>query len=150
NVAGPSVPSLTTNCYLTVVVPPTDLIVAPGADATFSARVSGPNGPTALAYQWRFNGTNIPGATSTNLTVINVQAAVVGLYTFVVTNGYGTPTAFPAMLSLIPPPQLSQPQLLGDGSFQLLFSGFSNRSYFIESSTNLVDWTNAITLNYSN
>ena len=54
------------------------------------------------------------------------------------------------MLALIPPPQLSQPQMLGDGSFQFLFNGFSNRSYFIEISTNLVEWTNAATLNYSN
>ncbi|HEY2951665.1 MAG TPA: immunoglobulin domain-containing protein, partial [Verrucomicrobiae bacterium] len=152
NVAGSAtLPNLTTNCYLTVVVPPLDQIVAPGSNATFSARVSGPNGTSCpLAFQWRFNGTNIPGATSTNLTVTNVQASAVGPYTFVVTNGYCTATGFTAMLALIPPPQLSQPQMLGDGSFQLLFNGFSNRSYFIEISTNLVDWTNAATLNYSN
>ena len=147
NVAGPSSPILTTNCYLIVVVPPADQIVAPGSNATFSARVAG---TAPLNFQWRFNGANLAGANSTNLTVTNVQAAVTGTYSFVVTNAYGTPAAFPAALALIPPPQLSQPQMLGNGSFQFLLSGYSNRSYFIEISTNLMNWTNAATLIYSN
>jgi hypothetical protein len=151
NVAGASTPTpVTTNANLTVVLPPADQIVAPGSNATFSARVSGSSTPSPLAYQWRFNGTNIAGATSTNLTVSNVQAAATGVYTFVVTNGYGTPASFSANLALFPPIQLSQPQVLGDGTFRLLLSGLTNRSYFIESSTNLLDWTNAVTLNYSN
>jgi hypothetical protein len=151
NVAGSaSLPTLTSNCLLTVVVPPISQTVLPGSNVTFSARVSGPGSPSALAYQWRFNGTNISGATSTNLTLASVSAAAAGLYTFVVTNGYGTPASFPVALTVITPPMLSNPQMLGDGTFRLFLSGFSNRSYFIQYSTNLVDWTNATTLNYSN
>ena len=67
-----------------------------------------------------------------------------------VTNGYGAPAGFSATLALIPPPVLSDPQWLGDGTFRFQLSGFSNRIYFIEISTNLVHWTNAATLNYSN
>jgi hypothetical protein len=79
-----------------------------------------------------------------------VQAADAGAYALMVTNAYGQPTSFPVTLTVIPPPLLSGPQTLADGTFRLLFSGFSNRSYLIQYSTNFVDWTNAATLNYSN
>jgi len=38
-------------------------------------------GPTPLAYQWRFYGTNLPGATNSTLVLSNAQAAQAGPYT---------------------------------------------------------------------
>jgi len=49
-----------------------------GTNVTFSVVVNSENPP--VTYQWRFNGTPIPGATGTSLTVTNVQLANEGNY----------------------------------------------------------------------
>jgi uncharacterized delta-60 repeat protein/uncharacterized repeat protein (TIGR01451 family) len=55
---------------------------------------------TALSYQWKFNGTNIAGATSPTLTINNPQTANAGVYTVVVSNATGSVTSNPAALAL--------------------------------------------------
>jgi endonuclease/exonuclease/phosphatase family metal-dependent hydrolase len=70
-----------------------------GNNATFNVLASG--APT-LDYQWRFNGTNIPGATATTYTRTNVQPADAGPYLVVVTNPFGSITSSPAVLSVLP------------------------------------------------
>jgi len=78
---------------------PTNLTVALGSNANFLATASG---ATPLAYQWRFDGTNIPGANSSNYSIANVQLVNAGGYSVIVTNSYGTAasaTAFLAVLS---------------------------------------------------
>jgi hypothetical protein len=42
-----------------------------------------------LRYQWRFNGTNLAGATDSSLTLTNVMPVQAGNYSVVVTNDYG-------------------------------------------------------------
>lgn len=74
--------------------------VAFGANVMFSVSASG--SPT-LQYQWRFNGQNIPGATSSSLSVNNVQAGNLGRYTVIVQNGVGAVTSDPADLSVALP-----------------------------------------------
>jgi hypothetical protein len=233
NAAGAALPSLTTNCLLTIVTPPVNLTGTAGSNITFVAQVAGPD---PLAYQWQFNGTNLDSATNTSLSLTNLPFSAEGLYTFIVTNAYGTPASFsatltvqgppaiiqqplsvtvapgsnvtfsvtaqgpgafgyqwfyngsnavsgadtatllvtnaqaanegsysvvvtndfgsvtslPAILTIIPPPQLSGPQMLDGGVFLLFLSGFSNQNYLIEFSTNFVDWTPGAILNYSN
>ncbi len=61
------------------VNPATNVVVA-GLPATFAASVIGP-APTG--YQWKFNGTNLVGATNRFLTIPAVQTANVGDYTVV-------------------------------------------------------------------
>ncbi len=57
---------------LTVIVPPTIVVqpadtgVGSGMNATFSVTAVGTG---TLQYQWRFNGTNIAGATASSYTV---------------------------------------------------------------------------------
>jgi hypothetical protein len=51
-------------------------------------------------YQWYLNGTAITGATSSNLTLTNVQTSDAGTYTVVVTNAYGSITSSSAVLSI--------------------------------------------------
>src|SRR5437016_3342591 len=55
---------------------PASLAVLAGQSAAFFVVASG--SPT-LAYQWRFNGTDIPGATDTNLVVISANSSNAGL-----------------------------------------------------------------------
>src|SRR5205814_1017722 len=66
---------------------------------------AGVAGTVPLSYQWRFNGADIPDATSASLNVTNFQASNQGAYTLVVTNNLGsTTTSSPAILSLFATP----------------------------------------------
>ncbi len=44
---------------------------------------------TGLTYQWQFNGTNIPGATSSTLNLANLTATNAGAYRVVVSSSSG-------------------------------------------------------------
>jgi alpha-tubulin suppressor-like RCC1 family protein len=46
-------------------------------------------GTEPLAYQWYFNGTNLPGANTPTLTIANVQPELQGDYYVVVSNAFG-------------------------------------------------------------
>ncbi|MBI5383402.1 MAG: immunoglobulin domain-containing protein [Verrucomicrobia bacterium] len=80
-----------------------------GTTATFSVVATGTE---PLSYQWRFNNTDLAGATSTNLTLTNVQLINAGNYTVVVTNAYGNVTSLVAALTVTvcePPTITAQP-----------------------------------------
>ena len=65
---------------------PVSITVSPGGTATLTVTASG----YPLNYQWTFNGTNIPGATGSSLTITNFSAANVGLYSVTITNALGS------------------------------------------------------------
>jgi hypothetical protein len=152
---------LSSNAYVTVVVPPTNQVSNVGSDATFvaptfAATVSG--GFPRIAYQWRFNGIPIANATNNVLTVTNVQTANDGSYslTVSVTGWPNTPPIVPATfgadLTVIGSPlTISSPQLLGNGTFRgFVRAGGGNKSYTVEVSTNLANWATLTTVNYTN
>src|SRR5207248_2799195 len=56
-----------------------------------------------LKYQWRFGGTNIANATSTSLSLNNVQFSNSGPYTVLVSNTFGAATSSVALLSVTNP-----------------------------------------------
>ncbi|MCX6956242.1 MAG: immunoglobulin domain-containing protein [Verrucomicrobia bacterium] len=66
-----------------------------GGTATFSVTATG---DTPLTYQWVHDDVDIVGATNPTLTVSNVQAADIGSYYVVVTNGAGSTTSTVASL----------------------------------------------------
>ncbi len=68
--------------------------------AAFSVEAAG--APT-LRYQWRFNGTDLPGATGGNYAIAVVQLADAGSYSVVVSNAFGWVASSNAVLSVIPP-----------------------------------------------
>jgi hypothetical protein len=82
-----------------IVKPPTSLTVTQGMNVAFTPVVTG----SALQFQWRFNGANLPGATSSNLTLLNVQAAQAGTYALVVSNATAVVTSATASLSITIP-----------------------------------------------
>jgi len=57
-------------------------------------------GVPAPTYLWKFNGTNIPGATSTTYTFANFQPANAGSYAVVVSNSLGSVTSSSAVLAV--------------------------------------------------
>jgi alpha-tubulin suppressor-like RCC1 family protein len=69
--------------------------------AGFSTNLSvAASGAPLLRFQWRLNGTDLPGATSATLTLPNVQISQAGAYTVVITNGYGAVTSQVATLTV--------------------------------------------------
>ena len=117
---------------------PTNRTVSVGSTVTFSV---GANGTSPLSYQWRFNGTNLAGATDSVCTRTNAQRYHAGTYSVVVTNSFGTISSSNGLLLVTPvlPVVLrSASQLNGRFSFQ----GTGDPGAFaIETSTNLVDWS---------
>ena len=79
----------------TITTHPVSQTVSPGANVTFSVTAAG---SPPLQYQWLFNGSDLPGATSATLQLMNVQADDIGIYEVVVTNAAGTATSDPAFL----------------------------------------------------
>ena len=82
-----------------LVTQPASLTVTQGVNATFAPVITG----SSLSYQWRFNGANLPGATSSNLTLVDVQAADAGAYSLVISNATATVTSSVASLSVLIP-----------------------------------------------
>jgi outer membrane protein assembly factor BamB len=104
NAAGAITSAVATLTVLTapeITTPPRDQIGAVGTNITFTVAAQS---PAPLAYQWRFNGTNIAGGTSTNLVLRNVQPPNAGNYSVVVTNIAGSTTSPTALLTVTLPP----------------------------------------------
>jgi hypothetical protein len=116
----------------TITTQPFSQTVAAGASALFTVAAGG---SSPLAYQWRFNTTNLLGATSNSFTVVNVQAANTGNYSVVVSNAYGSVTSSIATLSLGVPPGITtqpQPQRVVEGNtatFSVVATGTQRLNY---------------------
>jgi hypothetical protein len=109
-----SVATLTVVSPLAIMTQPKSQSVVAGSDTSFSVMASG---ALPLSYQWRFNGTNIGGATGTNLLLTGVQQPNAGNYTVVVTNLSGSVTSTVATLTVLVPPAISiQPASLSVAS----------------------------------
>lgn len=78
--------------------------IAMGNSTTLSIASALGLGP--FSYQWRQNGTNLPGKTAQSLVFPNVSLAAAGSYDVVVTGAGGTVTSAPpaAVLTVINPP----------------------------------------------
>jgi len=70
-----------------------------GSPVTFTVAA---NGTPALSYQWRLNGTDIPGATSTSFAIANPTVLDSGLYSVRVTNSFGGINSANASLAIVP------------------------------------------------
>ena len=91
-IGGTNAPFITTN--------PTNITVAAGSDAAFFVRASG---QPPLAFQWKFNGAIIPGATSSNCTIASVQLTNAGNYIVMVSNSYASIASSTVFLSVLGP-----------------------------------------------
>src|SRR5262249_49935806 len=125
---------------------PVSQAVPAGANVAFSVSATG---DAPLSYQWKVNGNILSGKTAATLSLNSVQLADEGNYSVLVSNAIGSMNSQPAMLTVLVPPVLSQPQVLPNGSFQARLQGNANRTYVIEVSSNLRDWSPLTSLVYT-
>jgi alpha-tubulin suppressor-like RCC1 family protein len=125
-----------TNAMLTVIpliitVPPANQVVVAGQTATFGVYLQG---SAPFSYQWRYNGSDLDGATNAVLTLMNVQPSHAGLYSVRVSNVFGAAISSSASLTVLPlvitvPPQC---QVVARGQtaiFSVIAQGVSPFSY---------------------
>ena len=111
---------------------PSSDTVCTGDAASFTVAATG---TAPLAYQWRKNGADIPGATSSTYSIASVQASDAGSYDAVVTNGCGSATSGAAALAAAEPPSItahpaSQTVCAGDAvTFTVTASGTAPLGY---------------------
>ncbi len=117
---------------------PQGVSVPQGSHVTFTA-VAGGTAP--LAYQWRINGTNLPGATAGSFTRNNVQLAEAGHYSVLVTNVAGLVTSSTALLTVTVPQPLrfQSVTLLENDELRLRISSDPGM-VAIQWSSNLMHW----------
>lgn len=93
--------------YPTIQSQPQPLTVDVGESASFSVTATG----GGLSYQWQKGTTDISGATESTYTILTTTANSVGTYRCIVTNGIGTASSSAAQLTVITPPEITQPPL---------------------------------------
>lgn len=80
-----------------IIGQPQNRIIAPGEATSFLVVAANTR---ALTYQWKFNGSDINGATDDALLLQNVSAGDEGEYRVVLTNPSGSVTSAPALLMI--------------------------------------------------
>ncbi len=123
-----------------IYVPPRDRLVSPG-DSTFFGVIAGGTGPSA--YQWRFNGRDIPQQTWPILSLDNIDATMAGSYTVVVSNNVAAVESLAGVVTIRTndlQPVLGNFAMGVSNTISIQLSGEPLTSYRIESSSNLIDW----------
>ena len=87
-----------TNAPLEITSFPSNQIVWTPDPVDFFVGVSG---TTPISYQWRFNGTNLAGATNAGYSIAASAVTNTGLYTVVITDGFGGTTNTSATLTVL-------------------------------------------------
>jgi hypothetical protein len=106
--------------------------------------IVGAIGTGPLTYQWSFNGTNIAGATSTTLSLTNIQAGQAGTYALLVTNLAGSAMSDLAYLKVLVPSSITE-MLFAGTNVSVQVPTQAGLIYLLEYKNNLQDptWTAA-------
>lgn len=120
-----------------VLVPPQNLTVPAGGNASLSAIVGG---SPPFTYQWVFNGTNLPAATNSTLLLTNLQSTATGDYWVIVANVAGSATSAPPAQVTVVPLWCANAEFKPGAGFKLTFQGQTGLVGEVLASTSLVDW----------
>jgi hypothetical protein len=82
-----------------IISQPASVTAAAGSNITLNVTAGGSE---PLRFQWYFEGTALPGATSSGLVLTNVQAVHTGSYQLVISNSFGTTASTEISLQVIP------------------------------------------------
>jgi formylglycine-generating enzyme required for sulfatase activity len=91
--------TLTVSGQPVIAAQPTNQTVTAGNSVTISVTATSTLAPS---FQWQRNGVNIPGATSTSLSILSAKVDDAGSYACVVTNAAGSVTSRAAVLAVNP------------------------------------------------
>ena len=125
-----------------IVEQPRDLAVPEGSSATFTAIVGG---TVPLSYQWKHNGSDVPGATNAFLVVANAQHADMGAYQLQVTNLVSRVTSEEAQLCVLSDEQtvhILSVRLRSDrNTARVLICGPVGKNGILQASSDFSTWT---------
>jgi hypothetical protein len=127
-----------------ISIQPTNQSVVLGGSASFSVSATG---SAPLVYQWQFDGANLNAATNATLVLTPVAATNAGGYDVVITNAYGAVTSAVATLTVLAPPSITNPTLVGH-RFSVSIPTALGLTYTLEYKNSLTEptWTAAQTL----
>jgi len=128
--------SLTVRAAPTISQQPQSIVTDMGGAVTFSVAA---DGFAPLAFQWRRNGSPLPGATNATLVFGYAQYTNGGSYSVVVVNSVGNATSQAA--ELIIRPRILSGRFLQSGGFRVSYEGTPNRPYALEQASSLTDWS---------
>jgi hypothetical protein len=98
---------------------------SPASQTAVAARTAvlsgGANGSLPIAYQWKKDGVNVPGATAATLSLPNVYFTDAGSYVLWVTNAAGFTNSAAAVLTVMPEPTFAN--LTNDLVLHMRFDG---------------------------
>jgi uncharacterized lipoprotein YddW (UPF0748 family) len=132
----------------TILTQPTGITITNGGTLILSVEAGG---PPPFTYQWKLNGTNVPGATNSTLLRTNATPWHAGSYLVVVSNVTSSVTSDAALAQIIyvVPPRAATVQLLADHRIKMQFEGDTG-IYGIEASTNLTNWAQILSITNTN
>ncbi len=132
-----AVATLTVRTPPAITNQPMSVSVGAGTPVTFTV---GATGTPPLGYQWRFNGTNLAGATAAGYSLPAAQTFNAGAYSVQVTNALGTNVSATATLTVTVPPVLLQAGRAG-GTWTVSFNSLPGTNYVVQFSPDLRVWT---------
>ncbi|EEF60000.1 immunoglobulin domain-containing protein [Pedosphaera parvula] len=130
-----------------VVQSPMDVVGVAERSVLFRA---GAVGKHSLGYQWKYNGTELPGANGPALLLTNVQPSQAGAYSVVVSNALGSVESASGILTVAPlafvtPPANMTIYVGESASFAVTLNGTGPFSYqWRFNDTDLIGETNAV------
>lgn len=135
--------STTAVARLVVQAPPQITLQPRGGLVLVGSRVElrvAASGDPPLRYQWYYNSTPVPGATSAELPLDPVQRSHTGFYAAQVQNSVGEAWSENVWLDAVEAPILGELGWTEEGELRGVLFGEPGRLYAIETSINLVQW----------
>ena len=132
--------ALENNGQPALTVQPHSQVAGVGTTVTLAAMAVGAQ---PLAYQWQYNGSNIAGATTSQLTLPDLQNSSAGAYSVVITNALGVGVSFNAILTVPAGPGTILAISLAGTNVSISFASDPGASYLLEYKNSLGDgaWT---------
>jgi uncharacterized lipoprotein YddW (UPF0748 family) len=121
-----------------IIAHPVGQMVEAGSGASLSVTASG---SSPLKYQWRHEGTNLPGATASTYDLQQTPFQAAGKYHVVVTNLAGSAISSNAIVTVVAPTpaDFTTVERLSDGRVLLQGTGTPG-AYYIDWSPDLTQW----------
>jgi hypothetical protein len=120
-----------------LINPLTNVATMEGQTITFNAVATG---KSRLSYQWKFNGTNLPAAAGSSLTLSNITTNQAGIYSVAASDGHYTTSQEATLTVYAAAVAKLAPAAHASGQYALAVAGVPGYQYVVQASTDLVNW----------